>query len=274
MMDTYPWGEVDGLRLFSEYLRVTGIAHLDPERFGDPNLIGKRLGLLNGSSWITLWSNFFGKQFLPGVHLVNVGNEAMQLNFMEAYEKGEPTPPQSNIDAMSRYAVDLVELGRVDAILITCSTMNRAYPQVVKAVEKFKIPVVQIDHPMMEKAVDHGGRILVVATHGPTVKSTQALLQETANERGRQIDFTGLHIETPWLKLANYDVEGHNQLLADAIRTKIKDDKIDCIVFAQLSMTAFLLSFPNPTAEFGVPVYTSGQCGFEYMRDVLLAMNK
>lgn len=38
---------------------------------------------------------------------------------------------------------------------------------------------------------------------------------------------------------------------------------------AQLSMTLFLLSYPDPRAEFGVPVFTSGQCGFERMRQVL-----
>jgi Asp/Glu/hydantoin racemase len=269
-MSMYPWTTVDALRLFSEYLKVTGIAHLGPELCGDPKLLGKRLGLLNGSSWITLWANYFGRQYLPGVHLVNMGNEALQLNFMEAYDRGEQTPPRSNIDAMCRYATDLVELANVDAILITCSTMNRSYSLVKKAVEPFDIPVVQIDRPMMEKAVQCGGRILVVATHGPTVKSTQALLRETAEELGRPIEFDGLHTEEPWNRLANYDVEGHNRSIADVIHRKMREESIGCVVLAQLSMTAFLLSFPDPVGEFGVPVFTSGQCGFEHMRQVLM----
>ena len=265
----YPWETVDSLRLFSEYLKVTGIAHLGPETQGDSRLIGKTLGLLNGSSWITLWANYFGRQSLPGVHFVNVGNEALQLSFLEAYEKGEPTPPQSNVDAMARYALDLVQLSHVDAILITCSTMNRSYSRVKQAVEPYSIPVVQIDRPMMEEAIQHGGRILVVATHGPTVKSTQDLLIETAQDLGREIDFSGLHTEEPWRRLANYDVEGHNRLLAEAIHQKMQEEIIDCVVLAQLSMTTLLLSFPEPTREFGVPVLTSGKCGFEYMRRVL-----
>jgi Asp/Glu/hydantoin racemase len=266
----YPWATVDPLRLFSEYLRVTGIAHLGPEPYGDPKLLGKRLGLLNGSSWITLWANYFGRQYLPGVHLVNMGNDALQLNFMEAYDRGEQTPPQSNIDAMCRYAIDLVELANVDAILITCSTMNRSYSLVRKAVEPYHIPVVQIDRPMMERAVLHGGRILVVATHGPTVKSTESLLQETAEEFGKPIRSTALHLEAPWHKLADYDVEGHNSLLAEAIREKMQQEAVDCVVLAQLSMTAFLLSFPDPMGEFGIPIFTSGQSGLEYMRNVLM----
>jgi hypothetical protein len=37
-------------------------------------------------------------------------------------------------------------------------------------------------------------------------------------------------------------------------------------------MTALLLSYPNPEAEFGVPVFTSGSCGMEHMRKILLAI--
>jgi aspartate/glutamate racemase len=270
-MTNYPWDEVDGSRLFADFLKVVGIAHLGPEKYGQPELIGKKLGLLNGSAWIMLWASFFGRRFLPGVHLINTGNEAMQLNFMEAYHNNQPTPPQSNIDAMARYAVDLVQLADVDAILITCSTMNRSYPQVSKAVEQYGVPVMQIDRPMMERAVNHGGKVLVVATHGPTVKSTQALLQETANELGKSIEFSGLHTEKPWERLALFDIRGHNEELATAVRAHLKEEKIDCVVFAQLSMTVFLLSYPDPQAEFGVPIFTSGQCGFEAMKDLLLS---
>lgn len=260
----------DAIRLFGDYLRVTGVAHTGPEPEGDPELIGRRLGLLNGSSWITLWANYFGRVYLPGVHLINVGNEAVQINFMEAHEAGRPTPPQSNIDAFVRYARDLVELARVDAVLITCSTMNRSYPQVQAALAPAGVPVVQIDRPMMERAVNHGGRVLVVATHGPTVDSTQALLRETVAALGREATFAGVTVEEAWHRLADGDVEGHNEALSDAIYAAMDREEIDCVVLAQLSMTAFLLSHPDPLETFGVPVFTSGQCGFERMREVLI----
>jgi aspartate/glutamate racemase len=260
----------DAIRLFSDYLRVTGVAHTDPESAGDPALIGKRLGLVNGSSWITLWANYFGRKFLPGVHLVNAGNEAVQINFMQAHQEGKPVPPQSNIDTFVNYARDLVELAKVDAILITCSTMNRAYPQVAESLKPFGIPVAQIDHPMMEAAIKHGGRVLVVATHGPTVENTQALLRETADDLGSEIAYSGLNIEKAWYQLADGDVQGHNQTLADGIRASLEAEEIGCVVLAQLSMTLFLLSYPNPVAEFGVPVFTSGQVGFEAVREILL----
>lgn len=260
----------DAVKLFSDYLRVTGVTHTDPEQEGDPRLIGKRLGLLNGSSWITLWSNYFGRKYLPGVQLINTGNDAVQINFMQSHQSGHPVPPQSNIDSFTRYAQDLVNLAQVDAVLITCSTMNRAYPAVGKALDPFNVPVFQIDMPMMESAVNFGGKILVVATHGPTVKSTHALLRETAEKLGKTINYAGLTVENAWHDLARGDIEGHNQRLASGIRQQIDREKPNCVVLAQLSMTALLLSYPDPVKVFGVPVFTSGQYGFEFVRDYFI----
>src|SRR4030042_85670 len=99
-MSSSDWMQPDeAIRLFSDYLHVTGVAHTGPEPGGDPELRGKRLGLLNGSSWITLWANFFGRQYLPGVHLINAGNEAVQINFMQAYQAGQAVLPAANIKA-------------------------------------------------------------------------------------------------------------------------------------------------------------------------------
>ncbi len=257
---------------FSDYLKLTGVAHTDPEKSGHTDLIGKRLGLINGASWITMWSYYFGRLFLPGVHLINVGNEAVQINFMEAHQRNEPVPPSSNIAAFVGYAKELVELGNVDAIMITCSTMNRSFPQVQEAIAPYGVPVLQIDRPMMERAVELGGKTLVVATHGPTVESTQALLTETANDLGQRIEFSGLDVSKAWYELAEGNVEGHNRALAKGIRAALKKETFTSVVLAQLSMTLFLLSYPDPVAEFGVPVLTSGQCGFDAVYDIMINM--
>ncbi|MBI4786417.1 MAG: hypothetical protein HY782_05155 [Chloroflexi bacterium] len=259
------------LDFFSTYMRLTGAAHLGPEQHGDPRLLGKRLGLLNGSSWVTAWSNYFGRLLLPGVTLVNAGNDAVQLNFMQAYADHAPCPPGANIERFVAYARDLVELANVDAVLITCSTMNRSYVHVADALAPFNVPVVQIDMPMMEAAVTRGGKVLVIATHGPTVTSTQALLDETATRLGMSVAYDGATVESAWHRLAEGDIAGHNQLLADAIRDQLGRNSYSSVVLAQLSMSAFLFSYPDPASILGLPVFTSGQCGFERMRDVLLS---
>jgi aspartate/glutamate racemase len=259
----------DELRLFSEYIALTGIGRVDQPAQGDPALVGNRLGLINAATWITLWCNYFGKLYLPGVQLVNAGNDAVQLNFTRAFNAGEPCPPPSNINAFVRCARDLVELGKVDAILITCSTMNRSYPAVAQAV---RVPVVQIDQPMMEAAVQHGGKILVIATLVTTMNSTMALLRETAQQLNQPADCVGITVEEAWHRLSEGDITAHNELLARAIRDAQAREKIDCVVLAQLSMSVFALSYPDPIAKFGVPVFNSGQCGFQRMREILTAL--
>ena len=264
-------GTLDPFSLFAAYMKVTGVPRLDPPPAPDPRLQGKSLGLINGSSWITLWATWFGRQLLPGVRLVNAGNEAVQLNFMAAHRRGEPVPPRENIDAFARYAVDLATFFPVDAILVTCSTMNRAYPAVQDAVRSRGIPVVQIDQPMMEKAARTGRRVLAVATHGPTVENTKALLTETADSLGRSVEVECAVTEDAFHLLGAGDIRGHNEAIARLVRDKLTAGRFDSVVLAQLSMSVFAFSYPDRVAAFGVPVLTSGEEGFLRMREVLLA---
>jgi Asp/Glu/hydantoin racemase len=255
--------------LFSLYMKVVGVPTLEELPCDDPALKGKKLGIINGASWITLWSNYFGAVMLPGVKLINVGNEAVQLNFMEAHRKGEPYLPEINIDLFLEYAEHLVMLCGVDAIMISCSTMNRAADAVRGAMAQHGVPVVQIDEAMMVQAVNHGGKILTAATHGPTVKSTQALLEETAQHLGKEVSFTGVTIEKAFRFLGEGNIEKHNEIIAQAIREKVQQEKIDIVVLAQLSMTVFKLSYADCVEKFGVPVLTSGETGFQRAGEVL-----
>jgi Asp/Glu/hydantoin racemase len=266
---TAPARTVDALRLFGDYMRLTGTPSLGPET-GDPRLAGKTLGLLNGSTWVSLWGTWFGRALLPGVKLVHAGGDHVQLRFMAAHEAGEPCPPEENIRSFVRTARELVSFQRVDAVLITCSTMNRAAGAVRRALKLTGIPVLQIDEAMMDAAVARGGRILVVATHGPTVSSTQALLRETAARLGRRVSFEGATVEAAFDLLGQGRIAEHNRLIARAIRAAQRRRRIDTVVLAQLSMSVFALEHGDAERAFGVPVLTSGECGFRRVRELLI----
>jgi Asp/Glu/hydantoin racemase len=259
----------DPVRLFGDYMKLTGTPTLAPET-GDKRLTGKTLGLVNGSTWVSLWGTWFGRAILPGVKLVHAGGDHVQLRFMAAHHAGQPGPPTENIRSFVRTAKELVEFHPIDALLITCSTMNRAAGAVRRALKSARIPVVQIDEAMMEAAVGRGGRILIVATHGPTVSSTQALLQETAAKLKREVSFDGATVEEAFDFLGRGDITRHNRAIARAIRAAQKRGKIDTVVLAQLSMSVFALEHPDAQREFGVPVLTSGECGFRRVREILL----
>jgi Asp/Glu/hydantoin racemase len=261
----------DPLRLFSDYMKLTGTPTLAPED-GDRRLTGKTLGLINGSTWVSLWGTWFGRAILPGVKLVHAGGDHVQLHFMAAHHAGEARLPQENITSFVRLAKELVAFTPVDAVLITCSTMNRAAGAMRRALKTANIPVVQIDEAMMERAVASGGKILVIATHGPTVTSTQALLQETATQLGRDVTFDGVTVPEAFDLLGRGDMAGHNRAIARAIRRAKKQGRIDTVVLAQLSMSVFALEHPGAEHEFGVPVLTSGECGFTRVRELLLTL--
>ncbi len=260
---------LDPIRLFGDYMKLTGVPTLQPPQGPDPKLLGKKLGVVNGASWTSLWSTYFGQKMLPGVKIINVGNEAVQLNFMTAHHKGEACPPQINIDKTEQYARDLFELYDVDAVLLTCSTMNRAFRQVSEKMKEVNVPVVQIDEAMMEEAVQAEGKILIIATHGPTVKSTQSLLQETADRLGKLVNFTGDTVEEAFELLGEGKIAEHNEVIAEAIRKILNTEKIDIVVLAQLSMSVFSFSYPDPIKEFGVKVLNSGETGFRRVGEVL-----
>lgn len=260
------------IELFRMYMQVTGVPSLEDAPAEEPDLKGKKLGILNGASWIILWANFFGRMMLPGVKLINIGNEAVQLNFMKAHCEGKPCPPRLNIDKFIRYAEDLVELFEIDAILITCSTMNRSTRTVRKAMERHGIPVIQIDETVMEEAVARGGRILVIVTHSPTANSTRELLRETATRLRREVLFTIVTVEEAFRLLGYGDIESHNRLIAETIRQRIRIEKIRSVVLAQLSMSVFKFSYPDCEKSFGVPVLTAGEIGFLRTREVLKSL--
>jgi hypothetical protein len=253
--------------LFSAYMRLTGVPSVEGQ--ADLRFSGRRVGIVNGSSWITLWSTWFGRKYLPGAELVNAGNQAVQLNFMEAHQDGRACPPRENIDATVEYARQLVTLAHVDGILLTCSTMNRAAPEVTAAMAAYGVPVIQIDEAMMEQAVRRSGTVLVIATHGPTVANTHALLRETAARTGADIRLTGATVEHAFELLGRGEIERHNEVIADAIRKATAQAKPDTVVLAQLSMGVFSLSYPDPVTTFGCPVLNSGDCGFRAMAELL-----
>jgi aspartate/glutamate racemase len=168
-----------------------------------------------------------------------------------------------------RYAHDLVELADVDAIIITCSTMNRSASAVRAGMAPLGVPVVQIDEAMMEAAAKRGGTVLVVATHGPTVKSTQALLEETAAREGAGVRLAGATVEEAFHLLGEGRIREHNEVVANAIRDALARQAVTTVVLAQLSMSVFALSYPDPVAEFGVPVLNSGETGFARAGEVM-----
>lgn len=61
----------------------------------------------------------------------------------------------------------------------------------------------------------------------------------------------------------------HNEVIANAILEVQSKTEIDIVVLAQLSMSVFSFSYPDPEKEFGIKVLNSGETGFARAGEVL-----
>lgn len=260
---------MDEMEFFSDYMKCcSGVSVFSGKRSS------KRIkvGILNGSSWINLWSQYFAKKYIPEMEIVCTGNDALQMDFMDADMKKVKCPTAQDVKIFVQYALDMVKLYHVNAVLITCSTMNRSHEEVQKALLPYHVPVFQIDRPMMEKALRMDGNLLVISTHGPTVQSTSMLIQEVKDELGSLCRIRRVReacVPEAFERLGHGDISGHNNLIRETIQKEMEKENYVCVVLAQLSMSVFSFSCPFPEKTFGIPVYNSAEEGFLRLKEVL-----
>ncbi|MBF6634651.1 MAG: Asp/Glu/hydantoin racemase [Planococcus sp. (in: Bacteria)] len=123
------------------------------------------------------------------------------------------------------------ESSGVDGILLTCSSFT---PVVAEISHLFKVPLLSADMSMLEKAVEMGGRIGIIATVSAAGPTTATLLKGIAEERNKVIETETVIIPEAFDALQN----GNRQLHDAFIHQKAEDLSVNCdvIVFAQFSM--------------------------------------
>jgi aspartate/glutamate racemase len=196
---------------------------------------------------------------LPDVKVVHHVDDTIQ-NSNFACEPG--IIPKQNLYKFATYA-HYLELAGVDVILLACSTFNRA---VEVARPMINTPMLQIDRPMMDLAVQQGQRIGLLATVPTTVPASTRLLELAAADAGKKIDITTVLCSEAFAEIKKGNTAKHNELLLQEIDQLSKN--VDAIVLAQLSMSALEPELINPR----VPIFNSGRTGFTRVREILEAM--
>lgn len=198
----------------------------------------------------------FLDRYIPGVAVMHLCDDTIQRDNIAA---GPGTIPKRNYFRFAQYAHNLEESG-VELILLACSTFNYAAELARPMID---IPIMQIDRPMMERAVEQGARVGLLATLATTVPSSERLLRIVAAEKKRPVEITTVLRPEAFEAIQRGDAATHNSILLEEIEELSK--KVDSIVLAQLSMSA-LEPMLDKTA---VPVYNSGTTGFARIREVL-----
>lgn len=220
------------------------------------DLSQKTLGIIHASHITITAMEPYIQKYLPDVQIMHLCDDTIQRDNIKA---GAGVIPKVNYFKFAQYAHNLEEAG-VDMILLACSTFNYAAELGRPLIN---VPIAQIDRPMMEKAVRTGKRIGLLATLETTVPSSERLLDIAAAEAGVTIERKTLLCSEAFEEYSKGNVERHNEILLQAIDTLSRD--VDCIVMAQLSMSALAPYLKNTR----VPVYNSGDTGFQRVREML-----
>jgi aspartate/glutamate racemase len=220
------------------------------------SLSGKTLGIIHSAVFTANIVQKFTDEIIPDVSVLHFGDDSIQRDNLNA-EVG--VIPRVNFFKFVTYAHFLQEAG-CDLILLGCSTFNQA---VEHARPMISTPMLQIDRPMMELAVEKGDVIGLLATLPSTVPASERILRQAAADAGKSVRIETILCGEAFQALRGGDVERHNELLLGAIDQL--QNKSDAIVMAQVSMS-LLEPYLSSTR---VPVFNSARTGFTRVREIL-----
>ncbi len=216
----------------------------------------KTLGLIHTSvTLVPVFAELCSK-YLPGVKTFNIVDDSLIKNTIA---RGALTPDTSK--RVVNYAASAQEAG-ADYILFTCSSIG---PAVETAATLTGVPVLRVDQPMADKAVQTGKRIGVIATLSTTLNPTSDLVRRRAAVAGKEIELKSVLCEGAFEALMSGDAATHDQKVGDALKQLANE--VDVIVLAQASMARVVDTLTN--AEKKVPILASPPVAMEFLKTVL-----
>ncbi|MGG4484199.1 aspartate/glutamate racemase family protein [Paenibacillus illinoisensis] len=214
----------------------------------------RKIGLIHATLNAVLPMNEALRRYMPGVEILNFLDEGL---IADLNHKGKITPP------LLRRFIRLIEKAEeagVDGALLTCSSFT---PHVQLAGQLFEFPVISVDYAMLEEAVTRGNSIAVIATVVSAAPITMQILQEIANEQGKEIDIYTTTITEAFAALQAGKEEEHNRLIREKIVEVSK--QYELIVLAQISMSRAVEGFDLP----GKTILTSPESSIKSLMDHL-----
>lgn len=216
----------------------------------------KTLGLIHTSHTLIPVFQQLCKEYLPGVNTFNIVDDSLVRNIRE---RGELTP------AISKRVADYVasaEDSGADYILVTCSSIGAA---VEAAADVAVVPVLRVDQPMADLAVQTGKRIGVIATLPTTLEPTSDLVKRRAALAGKEVELTSQVCEGAFEALMSGDTAKHDALVADVLRKLSK--QVDVILLAQASMARVVDTLAEEDKI--VPIVASPPNAIKYLASII-----
>ncbi len=216
----------------------------------------KTLGLIHTSATLVPVFAELCAKYIPHVKTFNIVDDSLIKNTIAC---GELTADTSR--RVVNYAGSAQDAG-ADYILFTCSSIG---PAVEAAAGLSHVPVLRVDQPMADKAVQLGKRIGVVATLPTTLNPTSDLVCRRAIAAGKEIELVPVLCEGAFEALMSGDAATHDQKVGDALRKLAYE--VDVILLAQASMARGVDTLAE--ADKQVPIIASPPIAMEYLATVL-----
>lgn len=215
----------------------------------------KTLGLIHTSATLVPIFQDLCNKYLPGVKTFNIVDDSLIKNVIAC---GELTP------TTARRVVDYAgsaEIAGADYILFTCSSIGVA---VEAAANLTTVPVLRVDQPMADLAIQTGTRIGVIATLPTTLAPTTDLVKRRAMYLQKEISVTAVLCEGAFDALMTGDAATHDAMVAAALKDLVT--KVDVILLAQASM-ARVVDHLN-AADKIVPILASPTIAIQYLASI------
>jgi Asp/Glu/hydantoin racemase len=216
----------------------------------------RQIGLLHTVGFLAdMFRNLF-QESIPEVNSFHIVDEGIIKQLME---NDGLTP--AIVRRIALQAGLAMEAG-ADLILFTCSSTSPAVDTVRNLID---IPIMKIDDPLADKAVELGEKIGLITTAKTTLKPSIDLISSRAAEKGKPVEIDST-LETDAFKARlNGNVGEHDRIVKAAI------DKLsaqcDVIVLAQASM-AHLVEQAQDSCP--VPILASPKLCMSALKDLAI----
>ena len=189
---------------------------------------------------------------IPSFHIVD------DSLIQDLLQSGEFTP--SILKRLCAQILMAKEAG-ADIIMVTCSSIA---PGVDFARKLVNVPIMKIDEPMAEKAIETANTVGVLATAKTTLVPSVQLIKQVAEKKGKSVKVESKLISEAFDFFLQGDMDNHDRLVKSAGLELAQQS--DVLVLAQASMSHLAGEIEKAS---GTPTLTSPQIAMDALKKMV-----
>ena len=215
----------------------------------------RQIGLLHTVGFLADMFRDLFRESIPDVNSFHIVDEGIIKQLME---NDGLTPAIVRRIALQ---ANLAAESGADLILFTCSSTSPAVDTVRNLID---IPIMKIDDPLADKAIELGEKIGVITTAKTTLKPSIDLISSRAAEKGKPVEIVSTLETDAFQARLSGNVGEHDRIVRGAI------DKLsaqcDVIVLAQASMAHLVEQAQD---SYSIPILASPKLCISALKDMV-----